>query len=67
VRVLRDMVSDTTEHVIVDSTENYSRMVEFAEQYVQSAVRKIERYSASGRCSSCFPSRRKSTRHCRGG
>ena len=45
VRVLRDMVSDTTEHVIVDSTENYSRMVEFAEQYVQSAVRKIERYS----------------------
>ncbi|WP_159880097.1 ribonuclease G [Aquitalea denitrificans] len=45
VRVLRDMVSDTTEHVIVDSTENYSRMVEFAEQYVQSSVRKIERYS----------------------
>ncbi|GHD75247.1 ribonuclease G [Vogesella fluminis] len=45
VRVLRDMVSDHTEKVIVDSTENYGKMVEFAEAYVQSAVAKIERYS----------------------
>ncbi|SME92805.1 ribonuclease G [Pseudogulbenkiania subflava] len=45
VRVLRDMVSESTEHVIVDSTENYSRMVEFAEQYVTTAVDKIARYS----------------------
>ncbi|HJU49112.1 MAG TPA: Rne/Rng family ribonuclease, partial [Pseudogulbenkiania sp.] len=45
VRVLRDMVSEATEHVIVDSTENYSRMVEFAEQYVTTAVDKISRYS----------------------
>lgn len=45
VRVLRDMVSDHTEKVIVDSTENYGRMVEFAESYVQSAVSKISRYS----------------------
>lgn len=45
VRVLRDMVSDHTEKVIVDSTENYGKMVEFAEAYVQSAVEKIERYS----------------------
>lgn len=45
VRVLRDMVSGHTECVIVDSTENYSRMVEFAESYVQSAVSKISRYS----------------------
>lgn len=45
VRVLRDMVSDFTDKVVVDSTENYSRMVEFAEQYVQIAVDKIERYS----------------------
>ncbi|MDC7701034.1 ribonuclease G [Vogesella indigofera] len=45
VRVLRDMVSDHTEKVIVDSTENYGKMVEFAENYVQSAVDKIERYS----------------------
>ncbi|BAK75057.1 ribonuclease, Rne/Rng family [Pseudogulbenkiania sp. NH8B] len=45
VRVLRDMVSESTEHVIVDSTENYSRMVEFAEQYVTNAVDKIARYS----------------------
>ena len=45
VRVLRDMVSGFTDQVVVDSTENYSRMVEFAEQYVQIAVDKIERYS----------------------
>lgn len=45
VRVLRDMVSEATEQVIVDSTENYSRMVEFAEQYVTLAVDKIQRYS----------------------
>ncbi|WP_189532147.1 ribonuclease G [Paludibacterium paludis] len=45
VRVLRDMVSESTVNVIVDSTENYSRMVEFAEQYVTAAVNKIERYS----------------------
>ncbi|MCP9760765.1 ribonuclease G [Aquitalea sp. S1-19] len=47
VRVLRDMVSDQTGKIIVDSTENYERMVEFAEQYVQSAVDKIERYSGN--------------------
>jgi ribonuclease G len=45
VRVLRDMVSESTEQVIVDSTENYSRMVDFAEQYVTLAVNKIQRYS----------------------
>ncbi|WP_252346144.1 MULTISPECIES: ribonuclease G [unclassified Paludibacterium] len=44
-RVLRDMVSESTEQVIVDSTENYSRMTEFAEQYVTLAVDKIQRYS----------------------
>ncbi|MGL6071547.1 ribonuclease G [Craterilacuibacter sp.] len=47
VRVLRDMVSDHTNSIIVDSTENYERMVEFAEQYVQLAVSKIERYSGN--------------------
>jgi ribonuclease G len=45
VRVLRDMVSEATEQVVVDSTENYSRMVDFAEQYVTLAVNKIQRYS----------------------
>lgn len=44
-RVLRDMVNESTEQVIVDSTENHSRMVEFAEQYVTVAVDKIQRYS----------------------
>lgn len=47
VRVLRDMVSDHTSKIIVDSTENYERMVEFAEQYVSSAVNKIERYNGN--------------------
>jgi len=45
VRVLRDMVCESTEEVIVDSTENYSRMVDFAAQYVQQAADKIQRYS----------------------
>lgn len=44
-RVLRDMVSDTTEKVVVDSTENYGKMVEFAQQYVAQSLPKIERYA----------------------
>jgi ribonuclease G len=39
------MVCESTEEVIVDSTENYSRMVDFAAQYVQQAADKIQRYS----------------------
>lgn len=45
VRVLRDMVSDFTDKVLVDSIEGHIRMLEFAEQYVQIAVDKVERYS----------------------
>ena len=44
-RVLRDMVSEATEKVVVDSTENHGRMVEFAAQYVSQSLRKIERYA----------------------
>lgn len=44
-RVFRDMVNDLTEKIIVDSTENYARMLEFANLYVTSAVSKIERYA----------------------
>nr|MBP7454607.1 ribonuclease E/G [Ottowia sp.] len=44
-RVLRDMVSECTEKIIVDSTENYGKMVEFAEDYVTQALPKITRYS----------------------
>lgn len=45
VRVLRDMVNEATEQVLVDSTENYNRMVQFAEEYVTLASDKIFRYN----------------------
>ena len=41
-RVLRDMFNDNTREILVDSTENYLRMREFAGQYVQGAVDKIQ-------------------------
>ena len=44
-RVLRDMVSGHTEKIIVDSTENHSKMVEFAEEYVSAALPRLTRYS----------------------
>ena len=44
-RVLRDMVSENTEKIIVDSTENYEKMAEFAAQYVSQVMSRIERYS----------------------
>lgn len=43
-RVLRDMFGTGTERILVDSTENYTRMTRFATQYVQGALGKIERY-----------------------
>ncbi len=44
-RVLRDMFNDTTKKIWVDSNENYQRMTEFAQQFVQGAVDKIERFN----------------------
>ncbi|MGN6890568.1 ribonuclease E/G, partial [Neisseria sp. P0014.S004] len=41
-RVLRDMFSLDTHKILVDSTENHRRMTQFAEQYVQGALGKIE-------------------------
>lgn len=41
-RVLRDMFSLDTHKILVDSTENYRRMTQFAEQYVQGALGRIE-------------------------
>ncbi|WP_037586052.1 ribonuclease G [Stenoxybacter acetivorans] len=43
-RVLRDMFSDNTRRLLVDSKENYERMHAFAAQYVQGAVNKLELY-----------------------
>ncbi|WP_434779525.1 ribonuclease G [Neisseria sp. Ec49-e6-T10] len=44
-RVLRDMTGQKTMKIIVDSTENYNKMREFAEQYVHSAYPKIEHHA----------------------
>ncbi len=44
-RVLRDMFNDTTQKILVDSNENYKRMLVFAEQFVQGALEKIERFN----------------------
>ncbi|WP_066568811.1 ribonuclease G [Snodgrassella sp. CFCC 13594] len=41
-RVLRDMYSDNTRRVLVDSKANFENMRAFASQYVQSAVPKLE-------------------------
>ncbi|KPN72481.1 ribonuclease G [Neisseria sp. 83E34] len=41
-RVLRDMFSDNTVKILVDSKENHQKMCEFAAQYVQGAAEKIE-------------------------
>ncbi len=41
-RVLRDMFNDNTQKILVDSKENHQRMLEFAGQYVQGAVEKLE-------------------------
>lgn len=44
-RILRDMVGDSTKQILVDSTENHHKMLDFAQSYVQAAVSKIERYN----------------------
>ncbi len=41
-RVLRDMYSDNTRRILVDSTENHERMATFARQYAQGALDKLE-------------------------
>ncbi|MCS4533868.1 ribonuclease G [Neisseria montereyensis] len=40
-RVLRDMFSDNTRQILIDSTENYQRMKAFSELYVPGAAEKI--------------------------
>ncbi len=43
-RVLRDLVTESTERIIVDSRETYQKMVEFAEQYTRRALPVLEHY-----------------------
>ncbi len=39
------MVGDPIEKIVVDSTENYGKMLEFAADYASTAMARIERYS----------------------
>jgi ribonuclease G len=43
-RVLRDIVTESTAHVVVDSRENYQKLVAFAETYMPTVRGKIEHY-----------------------
>ena len=43
-RVLRDMFNNNTHESVVDSRQNVARMKHFAEQYVQGAVEKLQRF-----------------------
>src|SRR4051794_16431004 len=44
-RVLRDLVSDTTERIIVDSRETFARVHEFAARYTRQALPILEHYT----------------------
>ena len=44
-RVLRDLVTSTTERIVVDSRETFTRMVEFAEKYTRQALPILEHYT----------------------
>jgi ribonuclease G len=44
-RVLRDLVTDTTERVIVDSRETYQRLHDFADKYTRKALPILEHYT----------------------
>ena len=44
-RVLRDLVSDTTERLLLDSRETFARLRDFAERYTRPALPILEHYS----------------------
>jgi ribonuclease G len=44
-RVLRDLVTDSTERIIVDSRETHARVREFAERYTRQALPILEHYN----------------------
>ena len=43
-RVLRDVVNDNTERILVDSRETYQKLQDFASHYAVGAVQRIEHY-----------------------
>ena len=48
-RVLRDMVTEETARILVDSRETHQKMQEFARQYTQAIVDRIAHYSGGER------------------
>ena len=44
-RVLRDLVTESTERIIVDSRETYAKLTEFAERYTRRALPILEHYT----------------------
>jgi ribonuclease G len=44
-RVLRDLVTDSTERIIVDSRETFAKMRDFAERYTRQALPILEHYT----------------------
>ena len=44
-RVLRDLVTDSTEHIIVDSRETFSKVHDFASRYTRKALPILEQYA----------------------
>jgi ribonuclease G len=43
-RVLRDVVNEETERILVDSRETYQKLLEFAKLYAAGAVKRLEHY-----------------------
>ncbi|OAM27837.1 ribonuclease G [Eikenella longinqua] len=54
-RVLRDMFNGNTQKIFVDSAHNYQRMQDFASQYVQGAVERIQHYQGEKPLFELFP------------
>ncbi|MGH8746103.1 MAG: ribonuclease E/G, partial [Burkholderiales bacterium] len=46
-RVLRDMASETTERLVVDSRENFQKLTAFAEAYMPKLRAKLEHYTGA--------------------
>ncbi len=44
-RVLRDMATEESVRILVDSRETYQKMLDFAEQYTRAIVQQIDHYS----------------------
>jgi ribonuclease G len=44
-RVLRDVVNEDTDRILVDSRETHQKMMDFAQSYATGVVERVERYS----------------------